>query len=443
MIIAIGGDVENYSRAVAECDRRQSAGMPGADEGKWTVMMMVLFPEMVTKEKRPRLLELSGKMDAYWRPGLTAAIHFRMGDFKEAAELLDASGGFSFLAAMAHYRLGNQDRARQQLKEGNSWIRQQREKDPGAGAPRQYYWAEWAFMLALQYEATELIDGPAFGANKLPEHAVGEARFQAALARHLAARGNASAAKTAAAKACALFAEKLAKEPESTALAVDLFAAYQLAGRTREAIPYLAKAASGDPKATLLSLKVAALQAWFGQEKELAATRKRLLAFAKNVDEPDAAEQAAKACSILPATDKAELAAAVAIAHKGVELDKGGEWREWRLLALGMAEYRSGNDSAASEALLAAANARANNPIVTGISAFFRAMSLFRQGKKDEARKVAIAAASAMKPLPADEENPLLGDATHEDLILWLAYKEAKAMIHFDLVHGTGKPPRR
>ncbi len=34
-----------------------------------------------------------------------------------------------------------------------------------------------------------------------------------------------------------------------------------------------------------------------------------------------------------------------------------------------------------------------------GTSAFFRAMSLFRQGKKDEARKLAIAAAAKMKPL--------------------------------------------
>jgi len=37
-----------------------------------------------------------------------------------------------------------------------------------------------------------------------------------------------------------------------------------------------------------------------------------------------------------------------------------------------------------------------------------------------------------MKPLPADEQNPLAGGADHDDLILWLAYNEAKAMIKFD-----------
>jgi hypothetical protein len=59
-------------------------------------------------------------------------------------------------------------------------------------------------------------------------------------------------------------------------------------------------------------------------------------------------------------------------------------------------------------------------------------MSLFRQGKPDEARQLAIAAAATMKPLPTDEQKPLAYGATHDDLILWLAYREAKALIQFD-----------
>jgi hypothetical protein len=42
------------------------------------------------------------------------------------------------------------------------------------------------------------------------------------------------------------------------------------------------------------------------------------------------------------------------------------------------------------------------------------------------------------KPLPKDEQNPLANKATHDDLILWLAYKEAKAMITFD----EAQPPK-
>ncbi len=77
---------------------------------------------------------------------------------------------------------------------------------------------------------------------------------------------------------------------------------------------------------------------------------------------------------------------------------------------------------------------------VPGTSAFYRSMSLFRQGKEDEARKLATEAAAKMKPLPKDEKNPLADDADHDDLILWMAYKEAKAMIKFDPPAAAPKP---
>ena len=97
-----------------------------------------------------------------------------------------------------------------------------------------------------------------------------------------------------------------------------------------------------------------------------------------------------------------------------------------------MAEYRSGNDAAAEKPCSPPRRPARTTTPGDGHSAFYRAMSLFRQGKKDEARKLAIAAAAKMKPLPEDEKNPLAGGADHDDLILWLAYKEAKAMIQFD-----------
>jgi hypothetical protein len=199
-----------------------------------------------------------------------------------------------------------------------------------------------------------------------------------------------------------------------------------VAGRAKAA------AAAADPKDTLFSLQLAALEAWFGQDKELAATLERIRAVAKDTKDAATAERAAKACSILPSTSKADLEAALALARKGVELDKDGKWREWTMLALGMAEYRSGHYAGAAEALVAAAKAGSNNSQVTGIAAFYQAMSLFRQGKEDEARQLALAAAAKMKPPPKDEQNPLANNATHDDLILWLAYKEAKALIQFD-----------
>jgi hypothetical protein len=199
-------------------------------------------------------------------------------------------------------------------------------------------------------------------------------------------------------------------------------------GRLAEARAHLATASAGNPTGSFLSQQLAAVEAWFGHDKEFAATRKKILAFAKDTNQWMRAERAAKACSIFPATDQADLEAALALGRTAVQLQRNGG----TLLALGMAEYRSASDAAAQEALLAAANAAPTNPELTGIAAFYRAMSLFRQGKRDEARKLSRAAAAKMKPLPKDEQNPLANNADHDDLILWLAYKEARAMLKFE-----------
>ena len=137
-------------------------------------------------------------------------------------------------------------------------------------------------------------------------------------------------------------------------------------------------------------------------------TRRRVLALAKDTSDMLTAERTAKVCSILPSTDKADNEAGLALAHKAVEIGKGGDWN---LLALGMAEYRSGHDAAAAEALLAAAKAGQANYFVTGAAAFYRAMSLYRLGKPDDARRVAIEAAAKMKPLP----NPPVDDRYNRD----------------------------
>ena len=97
-----------------------------------------------------------------------------------------------------------------------------------------------------------------------------------------------------------------------------------------------------------------------------------------------------------------------------------------------MAEYRNGDFAQANAALSSLSTGAQNNSELTGTAAFYRAMSLYQQGQKEDARKLATGAAATMKPLPMDEQNPLAGDASSDDLILWLAFKEAKAMIGFD-----------
>jgi TolA-binding protein len=179
-------------------------------------------------------------------------------------------------------------------------------------------------------------------------------------------------------------------------------------------------------------VEVAALKAWFGQEKELTVTRQRIEALAKDTKEALTAERGAKASTILPCANKVEVDVALALARAAMKLGEVGESNEWNLLALGLAEYRSGSYAAADQTLRAAVNAGPSNPWVTGTSAFYRAMSLFRQEKTDEARKIAIAAAAEMNPLPKDEQNPPGGNDWGDQLIHRLAYKEAMALIQFE-----------
>jgi hypothetical protein len=182
----------------------------------------------------------------------------------------------------------------------------------------------------------------------------------------------------------------------------------------------------------MLFMKLAALQAWFGRNKEFASTCRRALAAAQDTTVAETADRVAKACCLLPSTEQAQLEAVLALARKAVQLGEGSQNRPWFQMALGMAEYRSGDFAHADAALISLATGAQNNSDLAGTAAFYRAMSLFQQGKKDDARKLATETAGTMKPLPTDEQNPLAGDYSADDLILWLAYKEAKAMVEFN-----------
>ncbi len=187
-------------------------------------------------------------------------------------------------------------------------------------------------------------------------------------------------------------------------------------------------------------LRVATVQAWFGQDKELSSTCEKLLSLARNTEDSAVAERAAKCCSLRQADSK-RCEPALVLARRAVEHGKGSQWLVYFEMALGMAEYRSGHFAEADAALIAAATGGKDNPRVVGTSAFYRAMGLFRQGKTDLARKLATEAAAKMKPLPVDEQKPLQGGADHDDLIMWLAYKEAKAMIRLDATPSGAAQP--
>jgi hypothetical protein len=187
-------------------------------------------------------------------------------------------------------------------------------------------------------------------------------------------------------------------------------------------------------------LAVGAQQAWLGQEQEWAATCERGLSLARDTKSVYTLSRVAKLCSLRPSNDNT-CRAALVLARRAVELGKGDHYlmQAWFQMTLGLAEYRSGHFVEANATLLAAIEAGKDEPRIAGTSAFYRALSLFRQGKPDEARQLATQAAAKMKPLPKDAKNLLA--SWHDDLLLWMAYREAKDMIKFDEKSGAGAEP--
>jgi serine/threonine protein kinase len=230
--------------------------------------------------------------------------------------------------------------------------------------------------------------------------------------------------------------------------------AYTAAGRTQEALDLceeilrLKKTKLGPDhrdtlaaldRASMVYLTIAARQAWSGQQQEWTAVCERALSLAQDTKIALVADRVAKACSLRPSNDKTHQAALL-LARRAVELGEGHRFLAYFQMALGMAEYRSGRFAEADSALTAAIEAsQGGDRYLAGTSAFYQAMSLFRQGKQDEARQLATQAVANMKPLPEDDKNPLAGGANADDLILWMAYKEAKDLIKFDATPASAE----
>jgi len=75
------------------------------------------------------------------------------------------------------------------------------------------------------------------------------------------------------------------------------------------------------------------------------------------------------------------------------------------------------------------------------VSAQLGTMSLFRRGKQIEARQRFMQAEAKTKPLPIDDKVDMSSEVTHDDRILWMAYKKAKALLCMEASDTTTKRP--
>jgi serine/threonine protein kinase/tetratricopeptide (TPR) repeat protein len=184
-------------------------------------------------------------------------------------------------------------------------------------------------------------------------------------------------------------------------------------------------------------LTAAAQEAWLGRDKEHAETCRRALELAKSSNDALTLDRVARACSLRSSGDAVRVAESLTLARKAVELGEGHRASPYFQLTLGMCEFRKGHWTEADAALSSAMKAATQNSSVWSTSAFYRAMTLLRQGKPDEARRLANEAASKMKPLPQEQKNHFRND----DLIVWLAYKEAKALCNPESASAVSQQP--
>jgi WD40 repeat protein len=205
-----------------------------------------------------------------------------------------------------------------------------------------------------------------------------------------------------------------------------------------ELLVLLEKSSARNPDDTLLSLKVGVVLSWFGREDAHQAISRRLMDESElKPDNPNAEERAVKVWCMRRAADPDLTERALRLARHAAKLEGDRGQRAWYLQTLGMAEYRAGNQTAAEQMLLrceetakeyATRNARLQ-PYIEGPARLFRAMILFRRGQETEARQLFAEAVSQMPPLPVDDRQVLINGADQDDLVFWIAYREAKALL--------------
>jgi tetratricopeptide (TPR) repeat protein len=184
---------------------------------------------------------------------------------------------------------------------------------------------------------------------------------------------------------------------------------------------------------SFMALKHAALQVWFGMESEHAALSRQMIQWA--ADQPRFAPKgrAARMLNLRPVNDPQLQNSALELARIALEAAPTNALLVWYRLNLGVAQFRLGHYPEAEEALLASEQeglATWHPTARTCASKFYRAMILHRQGKEARARQLFTEAEAAMQPLPAVVHYALTEGADCDELMLWLAFKEARALLY-------------
>lgn len=184
---------------------------------------------------------------------------------------------------------------------------------------------------------------------------------------------------------------------------------------------------------SFVAMKHAALQLWFGMEAEHSALSRRMIRWAANQPRFAPKGRAAAMLNLRQVNDRQLQTDALALARFAVESAPTNALLVWYRLTLGVAEYRLGHYPEAEPILLGSEQwgpEKWHPSARTCTSMFFRAMMLFRQNQEAQARQLFAEAEAKMTPLPAFVQWSLNEGADYDELMLWLAYKEARALLN-------------
>lgn len=222
--------------------------------------------------------------------------------------------------------------------------------------------------------------------------------------------------------------QNLMREPEAPVIAANIGTSpVEQAGEPRMA-PKASRAEPGGavPLREISSwMKEAALLVWTARYEEFEAYRRDKLRIAEGTEAGAVANGVAKLACLRPMEYGPMQPEVLNLAHRALEL-AGEKEPAFRVMLVGMAEYRNGRYSEAEDTLAALST---EFKMIRQPAAYYRVMSMIRQGKPDkreEARRLFDETEQDMLPLPAEEQ---IEDQNHDQLILWLAYKEAKALL--------------
>lgn len=197
---------------------------------------------------------------------------------------------------------------------------------------------------------------------------------------------------------------------------------------------------SGDGFYAFAAMLHAGILVRSGRTEEYEALCQRWLERTRDTESIYASERIARVACFAPLADLNTRQAARELAVRARDLARSvNSPNRWVHLALGAAEFRLKDYAAAEAALVIPANAGPGDEQedqLRSAARLYLAMSKFKQGDVSSARRLMEDTEATMRPLPVDEKKPLAGGANHDDLMVWLIYREAR-----DLILGGKRQP--